>query len=161
MNLVLHIEEPDIILVENLDDMNSNAIIFNVQAQLNYRAIGERQNINGQIDSLKMYMCSFMPERREATRHYILHPCMISLHGSTPEEEGLHVSLKLSEIMLNVSPATIELLNKAMRSISADNAQRGTNLRLDTNYKQLWLEEPLQEKRYWFLRAGRFSIFIP
>ncbi|XP_039957880.1 vacuolar protein sorting-associated protein 13 [Bactrocera tryoni] len=155
MNLILHIEEPDIILVENLDDMNSNAIIFNVQAQLNYRAIGERQNINGQIDSLKMYMCSFMPERREATRHYILHPCMISLHGSTPEEEGLHVSLKLSEIMLNVSPATIELLNKAMRSISADNAQKETNQRLETNYKQLWLEERLQEKRYWFLRADR------
>ncbi|XP_054740711.1 intermembrane lipid transfer protein Vps13 [Anastrepha obliqua] len=155
MNLILHIEEPDIILVENLDDMNSNAIIFNVQAQLNYRAIGEKQIINGQIDSLKMYMCSFMPERREATRHYILHPCMISLQGSTPEEEGLHVSLKLSEIMLNVSPATIELLNKAMRTISADNAQEQTNLRLEADHTQLWAEESFKERRYWFLKADR------
>ncbi|XP_036331860.1 vacuolar protein sorting-associated protein 13 [Rhagoletis pomonella] len=155
MNLILHIEEPDIILVENLDDLKSNAIIFNVQAQLNYRAIGEKQIINGQIDSLKMYMCSFMPERREATRHYILHPCMISLQGSTPEEEGLHVSLKLSEIMLNVSPATIELLNKAMRTISADNAQTQTNQRLETDYSHLWAEETFQDRRYWFLKADR------
>ncbi|XP_067630378.1 intermembrane lipid transfer protein Vps13 [Eurosta solidaginis] len=155
MNLVLHIEEPDIILVENLDDLNSHAIIFNVQAQLNYRAIGERQIINGQIDSLKMYMCSFAPENREDTRHYILHPCTISLQGSTPDEEGLHVSLKLSEIMLNVSPATIELLNKAMLTISADHAQRDTNLRLETDYSQLWEKETFKDKRFWFLKADR------
>lgn len=30
INLILHIEKPDIILVESLDDLNTNAIVFNV-----------------------------------------------------------------------------------------------------------------------------------
>jgi len=30
MNLILHIDEPDIILVENLEDLNTSCIIFNV-----------------------------------------------------------------------------------------------------------------------------------
>lgn len=30
MNFILHIDEPDIILVENLDDLNTSCIIFNV-----------------------------------------------------------------------------------------------------------------------------------
>lgn len=34
MNIVLHLEEPDIILVETLNDPNSNCIIFNVSNTL-------------------------------------------------------------------------------------------------------------------------------
>lgn len=30
IHLILHIEKPDIILVESLDDLNTNAIVFNV-----------------------------------------------------------------------------------------------------------------------------------
>ncbi|CAD7014489.1 unnamed protein product [Ceratitis capitata] len=42
-----------------------------------------------------------------------------------------------------------------MRSISAENAQKDTDLRLETDYRQLWLEEPINERRYWFLKADR------
>ncbi|XP_030388188.1 vacuolar protein sorting-associated protein 13 [Scaptodrosophila lebanonensis] len=153
MNLILRIDEPDIILVESLDDLNTNAIIFNARAHLNYRSINEKQIINGQIDALKIYMSSFMPERREQTCHYILHPCVISLQGSTPEEEGLHISLKLSDIIINVSPATIELLNKAMMSISTGTAERAAIQQGPADYSNVWNSNTFHSRTYWFTKV--------
>ncbi|KAH8307603.1 hypothetical protein KR044_004766 [Drosophila immigrans] len=153
MHLILHIEQPDVILVENLDDLNTNAIIFNAQAHLNYRAINDKQIINGQIDALKIFMCAFLPERREQTRHYILHPCVISLQGSTPEEEGMHISLKLSDIIINVSPATIELLNKAMMSITVGTAEKAAIDKQSNDFGELWYPKSFKSRRYWFTKV--------
>ncbi|TDG48268.1 hypothetical protein AWZ03_005223 [Drosophila navojoa] len=153
MNLILHIDQPDIILVESLDDLNTNAIIFNAQAHLNYRSIGDKQIINGEITALKIYMCSFLPERRDATRHYILHPAVISLQGSTPESEGLHISLKLSDIIVNISPTTIELLNKAMLSITSGVAEKAAIDRDATDYSKIWYPKPFHSKTYWFTKV--------
>ncbi|KAH8253644.1 hypothetical protein KR032_006328 [Drosophila birchii] len=153
VNLILHIEEPDIILVENLEDLNTSCIIFNAQAHLIFRGINEKQIINGHIDALKMYMCSFLPERRESTRHYILHPCVISLQGSTPEEEGMHISLKLSDIIINVSPATIELLNKAMVSISTGKVVSQAVAEDARNHSNLWKQHRFNSRNYWFTRV--------
>ncbi|XP_017018537.1 intermembrane lipid transfer protein Vps13 [Drosophila kikkawai] len=155
VNLILHIDEPDIILVENLEDLNTSCIIFNAHAHLNFRSINEKQIINGQIDALKMYMCAFLPERREITRHYILHPCVISLQGSTPEEEGMHISLKLSDIIINVSPATIELLNKAMVSLTSGKVVNQAVAEDARNHSNLWKQHRFQSRNYWFTRVDK------
>lgn len=126
-----------------------------MQAKLIYRAIGEKQLINGNIDGLKMYMCSFMPERREATRHYILHPCVINLHGSTPEADGMHISLKTSEIIVNISPATLELFNKAMQTINTTDTEE-TKMLQNKDYSDIWIPKKFNEQDYWFLKAGNY-----
>lgn len=120
---------------------------------MNYRSINDKQIINGQVDGLKMYICAFMPERRQATRHYILHPCMISLQGSTPEEEGMHISIKLSDIIINISPATIELLNKAMISISSGNAEKAAIEKNSSDYTDIWYPKSFYPKAYWFTKV--------
>lgn len=131
------------------------SFIYQTQANLNYRAINDKQIINGEINALKMYMCAFAPERRQATRHYILHPATISLQGSTPEEEGLHISLKLSDIIINISPATIELLNKAMNSISTGSAEKAALDRDETDYSDIWYSRPFKPRNFWFTRAEK------
>lgn len=45
MNFILHIDEPDIILVENLDDLNTSCIIFNVSGEKESHLIGIDFNI--------------------------------------------------------------------------------------------------------------------
>lgn len=102
-----------------------------------------------------MYMCSFLPERREATRHYILHPCVINLHGSTPEEDGMHISLKTSEIIINISPATLELFNKAMQSINTTEIDQ-TKMLQAKNFSDIWTPKKFNENEYWFLKPGEF-----
>lgn len=98
-------------------------------------------------------MCSFLPERRESTRHYILHPAVISLQGSTPESEGMHISLKLSDIIINISPTTIELLNKAMLSISSGAAEKAAIDREEPDYSRIWHPTVFHSKTYWFTKV--------
>jgi len=100
-----------------------------------------------------MYMSAFLPERREMTRHYILHPCVISLQGSTPEEEGMHISLKLSDIIINVSPATIELLNKAMLSVTSGSMAKTAIAEESRNYSNLWNQRHFHSRTFWFTKV--------
>lgn len=74
---------------------------------LRVRMQGEKQVIEGEIADLKFYLCEFNPARRNATKHFIIQPCTISLHGNTPEAKGMNVSLSTSDIRINVSPGII------------------------------------------------------
>lgn len=71
---------------------------------LRVRMQGEKQVIEGEIADLKFYLCEFNPVRRNATKHFIIQPCTISLHGNTPEANGMNISLSTSDIRINVSP---------------------------------------------------------
>lgn len=74
---------------------------------LRVRMQGEKQVIEGEIADLKFYLCEFNPARRHATKHFIIQPCTISLHGNTPEANGMNLSLSTSDIRINVSPGII------------------------------------------------------
>lgn len=104
ITVLINVEQPDIILVEKMDDINCLALILNTQIALRFRMEGEKQLINGEINDLKFYICEFNPARRNATKHFVLQPCTISLHGNTPEANGLNISLSTSDIRLNISP---------------------------------------------------------
>lgn len=104
VTVLINVEQPDIILVEKMDDINCLALILNTQIVLRFRMEGEKQLINGEIGDLKLYICEFNPARRNATKHFVLQPCTISLHGNTPEANGLNISLSTSDIRLNISP---------------------------------------------------------
>lgn len=76
---------------------------------LRVRIQGEKQVIEGEIADLKFYLCEFNPARRNATKHFIIQPCTISLHGNTPEANGMNLSLSTSDIRINVSPGIINI----------------------------------------------------
>ncbi|XP_055373962.1 intermembrane lipid transfer protein Vps13 [Condylostylus longicornis] len=155
LKFVLHVEEPDIILVESLDDMNTYAIIFNTQIELNYKMIENKQLVYAEIKELKMYMCAFKPERREGTTHYIIHPCSIVLQGSTPDEEGLHLSLKCSDIIINISPGTMELLNKAIAVTTMKSDKKNMNTATEQNLKNMWEIEQYSDQEFWFMKTEK------
>lgn len=71
---------------------------------LRVRVQGEKQIIEGEIADLKFYLCEFNPSRRNVTKHFIIQPCTISLHGNTPESNGMNISLSTSDIRINISP---------------------------------------------------------
>lgn len=71
---------------------------------LRVRIQGEKQVIEGKIADLTFYLCEFNPTRRNATKHFIIQPCSITLHGSTPEMTGMNIDLSTSDIQINISP---------------------------------------------------------
>ncbi|KAL5288954.1 hypothetical protein ACFFRR_009268 [Megaselia abdita] len=155
MKIILHIEEPDIILVESLEDINTNAIILNMKSSLVYRTVGEQQIMTGEISDLKMYMCAFKPDRREQTKHYVIYPCVITLHESMPDEQGMHISLTFSDIIINISPATTELFSKALTTVSSKGDESVEVIQEAKDYSQIWNPEPFEDKKYWFLKCEK------
>lgn len=117
---------------------------------------GERQNIQGEIKNFSLYLSEFNPQRRHHTKHYVLHPCSISLNGSTPEGKGLHVSLNVSKIKICVSPATIELMNKIVATMTQqENLQALVKDELP-DYSNLWSPKQFKEDEFWFIKV-KFS----
>uniref|UniRef100_A0A182NLZ6 Vacuolar protein sorting-associated protein 13 n=1 Tax=Anopheles dirus TaxID=7168 RepID=A0A182NLZ6_9DIPT len=152
ITVILKIEQPDIILVEKMDDINCYALILNNEVALNVRLIGERQIIKGELKDLCLYYAEFNPMRRNSTKHYVVRPCSISLNGSTPEGLGLHLSIQSTDIELSVSPAVIELMNNALQTLTAKEQSKLSEAATATDYEELWHVKEFDPDQYWFIQ---------
>lgn len=59
------------------------------------RMAGAHQVISGSINDIQLYTCCYDPARRAETKGAVLHPVSISVAGSTPEGQGLHIEVNL------------------------------------------------------------------
>lgn len=57
------------------------------------RMAGKHQVINGSISDIQLYTCCYDPAKRADTKSHVLHPVSISVAGSTPEGQGLHIEV--------------------------------------------------------------------
>lgn len=153
MTINLLVEKPDIILLEDMDDINSNCIVLNTELQMKIRMIGEHQVISGSIKDLSLLAGVYNPARRADSIYQVLKPCSISIAGSTPEGKGLHVDVCCTDIHLSVSPGVIEILNRVVQKITAKDSETGEEIQADPTHEGLWLITPYEEKNYWFLKT--------
>lgn len=114
---------------------------------------GEKQLIQGEIKNFSLYLSEFNPQRRHQTKHYVLHPCAISLNGSTPEDKGLHVSLQVSKIKICVSPATIELMNKIVATMTQQENETEKEKKEPVDYSDLWQSKEFDDDDFWFIKV--------
>ncbi|XP_058466266.1 intermembrane lipid transfer protein Vps13 isoform X2 [Malaya genurostris] len=152
MTVMIKIEQPDIILVEKMDDINCYALILNNEISLNVRLVGERQIIKGELKDLCLYYAEFNPERRNDTKHFVIHPCSVSLNGSTPEGKGLHLSLNSTNIKISVSPAVIELMNNALVTLTTNEQIKLDETQRSVDYNDLWDIKTYNLDDFWFIR---------
>uniref|UniRef100_A0A182IQ42 Vacuolar protein sorting-associated protein 13 n=1 Tax=Anopheles atroparvus TaxID=41427 RepID=A0A182IQ42_ANOAO len=150
--VIIKIEQPDIILVEKMDDINCYALILNNEISLDVRLIGERQIIKGELKDLCLYYAEFNPERRNSTKHYVVRPCTINLNGSTPEGLGLQLSIISTAIELSISPAIIELMNNALQTLTAKEQSKLNETADSTDLEQLWHVKEFDPEQYWFIQ---------
>ncbi|XP_015115234.1 vacuolar protein sorting-associated protein 13 isoform X2 [Diachasma alloeum] len=153
MTINLLVEKPDIILLEDMDDINSNCIVLNTELQMKIRMIGEHQVISGSVKDLSLLAGIYNPARRADWIYQVLKPCSISIAGSTPEGKGLHVDVCCTDIHLSVSPGVIEILNRVVQKITAKEPEPGEQVQADPTHEGLWLITPYEEKNYWFLKT--------
>ncbi|XP_049821668.1 intermembrane lipid transfer protein Vps13-like isoform X2 [Aethina tumida] len=154
MTINLKIEKPDIILIEKTDDINTKAIVLNNEVLLKYRIHDEHQVVNGSISNLQMYICTYNPELRDASKKNILHPLTISLAGSTPEDKGLHLELIVTDVHLSVSPAIIELLSKVISTATAKEEITPEVGEVLVNLNTIWEEQCYEDNEPWYLKTA-------
>ncbi|XP_026298323.1 vacuolar protein sorting-associated protein 13 isoform X3 [Apis mellifera] len=149
----IHIEKPDIILLEDMDDINSNCIILNTELLLKVRLMDEHQVITGTIKDLSILAGIYNPVRRSDWIYQVLRPCSISVAGSTPDGKGLHVDICCTDIHLSVSPGVIEILNKVIHTVTKTEIKDQEIIITEQNYEGLWIVTPFEENDFWFLKT--------
>lgn len=78
----LHVEKPDIILLENMDDINSNCIVLNTELLLKVRIMGEHQVITGSIKDLSLLTGIYNPAKRADWIYQVLKTYLIIKHNT-------------------------------------------------------------------------------
>jgi len=76
----LHVEKPDIILLEDMDDINSNCIVLNTELLLKVRIMGEHQVITGSIKDLSLLTGIYNPAKRADWIYQVLEIYFIIKH---------------------------------------------------------------------------------
>ncbi|KAG7211251.1 hypothetical protein KM043_010561 [Ampulex compressa] len=149
----LHVEKPDIILLEDMDDINSNCIVLNTELLLKVRLIGDHQVITGSVKDLSILTGIYNPAKRADWIYQVLRPCSISVAGSTPEGKGLHIDISCTDIHISVSPGVIEILNKVVHTVTKTEVEDAEVIKAERNYEGLWIITPFEEQEYWFLKT--------
>ncbi|XP_043520214.1 vacuolar protein sorting-associated protein 13 isoform X3 [Frieseomelitta varia] len=149
----IHVEKPDIILLEDMDDINSNCIILNTELLLKVRLMDEHQIITGSIKDLSILAGIYNPMKRSDWIYQVLRPCSISVAGSTPDGKGLHIDICCTDIHLSVSPGVIEILNKVVHTATKTEEQDQEVVVTEENYEGLWIVTPFEESDFWFLKT--------
>ncbi|CAL7938935.1 unnamed protein product [Xylocopa violacea] len=149
----IHVEKPDFILLEDMDDINSNCIILNTELLLKVRLMDEHQVITGSIKDLSILAGIYNPTKRTDWIYQVLRPCSISVAGSTPEGKGLHVDVCCTDIHVSVSPGVIEILNKVVHTATKTEVKDQEFVVPEPNHEGLWIVTPFEESDFWFLKT--------
>ncbi|CAG0918881.1 unnamed protein product [Notodromas monacha] len=115
----LLVNEPDIALVEDLNDINSNAIIVNTRLNFIASFDGPVTKFQGSFSKLRMYSGVYNPKRRQETTNMILKPTGFSVVMKTVVNEEQKIDLNVGPLIFRIDPSTIAL----MSSLSAKAAQ--------------------------------------
>jgi len=153
LSVSIKCEQPDIILVENMDDINTNAIIMNVEITMKLRMQGTHLFISGALTDLELFSCCFNPERRKETKAQILRKATLNVQGSTPPGQGLHMDVATTNLRLAVSPGTIELLNRVMVAFTQAKIESDEESEVEKDYSKIWTVGKLTDTDYWFLKT--------
>lgn len=153
MTVNIKIEQPDIILVESLEQKTCDALVLNMEARFKLRKTAERMVADGGISGLQMVVRTLGRAEAGAAPKYLLSPATLSLALSQPPNSGMHVDLAVSDIKITVSPDMIALLNRVLATITRreeDNTEEDNKPIL---YNNLWTIQPFRPNAYWFLKT--------
>ncbi|XP_049870372.1 intermembrane lipid transfer protein Vps13 isoform X3 [Pectinophora gossypiella] len=153
MTVNVKIEQPDIILVESLEQKKCDALVLNMEAHFKLRQTSERMVADGGISGLQMVVCTLGGEERDGPPRYLLAPAYLSLAVAQPPDSGMHVDIAVSDIKITVSPDIISLLNRVMATVTSTEESTTTLESKAIFYDKLWAIEEFKPNAYWFLNT--------
>lgn len=69
--------------------------------------------------------------------------------------------LLITDVRLSVSPATIELLNRVLVTMTGSGESKDVDAEEQINHPNLWSQKQFTDADYWFLRTGNDETASP
>jgi len=117
----LIVDKPDIILVEHMDSLETNALVLNMEIEATVLVLPEALDVSGAVSRLHIFSCVLDPAVRRATTAEVLSPCRLTLKAKVSDEDddrGTQVDVSVSDVTLSVSPGTCEMLANISKSLT-------------------------------------------
>ena len=86
--ILVKMDEPDIVLVSKIEDINTDAIMLNAELTLNITQQPEKLAFVLTVDRLRGNTCKFNPDMREQSLAQILQPTNMGLHFSSDADSN-------------------------------------------------------------------------
>jgi vacuolar protein sorting-associated protein 13A/C len=147
---IYNFNETEIILVESMESVSSNALLLHCEVSLNQTATGGRSNMMGVVENFKLCTCKYNAENRYESMAEVISPTSVNMVMNTSEMVGTLIDINISDIFIRMTAGTLELLLKIVGTIGASGASGETDLE-KKNYSDLWLAKKNEDMKFWFL----------
>ena len=119
--VTVKVEEPDIVLVDNIEDVNTDALMLNAELSINLTQAPDRMSLVLTVDRLRGHTCKFNPALREQTLVAILQQTSMGLHMNQDSEANrMRIDINFNHLVFNVSPASIYIIFNSYNTFMAE-----------------------------------------
>ncbi|KAL3884630.1 hypothetical protein ACJMK2_024757 [Sinanodonta woodiana] len=150
MTVTLNIGKPEIILIEDQTNLSSNVLVLNMELIFNMRVNVESQEMSAAISGLEVV--SSVYEKMHSFGTVILSPCNISFFSKAPTGQGAHMDVGTSDLIMNISPATIRTISAILSGLSRQGDEEGKVK--EKIPSDLWAVKSLTVCDFWFLKSA-------
>ncbi|XP_052264161.1 intermembrane lipid transfer protein VPS13A-like [Dreissena polymorpha] len=150
MNISVVIDRPEIIMIEDQARETTNALMLDMELKFQMRQCPETMDMSASIRNLGIVSSKYNSRTEGGAQ--ILTPCDISFYSKTPHGQGAHMDVSTSDLILNISPATI----RTMSAIAAGLAQKDETVKEEDKVPaDLWQYKQLKDCNFWFLKTAK------
>ena len=119
--VTVKVEEPDIVLVDNIENINTDALMLNAELSINLTQAPDRMSLVLTVDRLRGHTCKFNPALREQTLVAILQQTSMGLHMNQDSEANrMRIDINFNHLVFNVSPASIYIIFNSYNTFMAE-----------------------------------------
>ncbi|CAH8503306.1 unnamed protein product [Schistosoma rodhaini] len=119
LELKVQIDNPELVLVEDIYNVDSNAIKLTTELSFGYNMKQDIVVINALINSLSIAACPYNETVGGPFSKEILSPSDLSFYASQPINGSLHGTLHMDTLTININPNTIRLLSAISSSVQS------------------------------------------
>lgn len=149
----LKLEQPDIVLIEDIENLDSDAIFLNNEFTAKVIITQNVKVVSGKVANLTFYTACFNPETRNSTLAKILSPCDIDIQCNI-QENSQHMDILFKDLILHISPGTVHLITNILSSLVTESAPDVENVeKVVDDFSGLWLSKKLEDCNFWFLQT--------
>lgn len=159
ISVCVKVDEPDIFLVENIKDINTDALMLNTELQFKFWSTSDSMSMMAALTNIRCHTCRFNPDLREETMAQILRPCTLSFTVSMNGGHGMRINVNMSDLCLNVSPYSIVIIQNSVQAFIDSMGQKEKVEKKDVakteDLSKLWRTKPFKEDEFWFLKPDQ------
>ncbi|XP_060551931.1 intermembrane lipid transfer protein VPS13A-like [Ruditapes philippinarum] len=148
MNISVSIDRPEIIMIEDQSKQDTSALMLDMELVFRMRQSPETMDMSAAIKNLGIVSCKYNSRGSGAQ---ILTPCDISFYSKTPKDQGAHMDVSTTDLILNISPATIKTMSAIAAGLSKQEEEGEEEEKMPGD---IWQIKKISDCDFWFLKSA-------